>query len=467
MAGVAKDTTLTQESGKLTGTTLLKDLIATAVVSLVLLVPLVAIRTTSLQGTLGYETRWGLVAALVAILLAWRTAMHLFVWHRAPSTVASKPFTSVERREQLARFVGPVMLVIALFLPFVFKAIPGWDRRGLGLAITVLTYIMLGWGLNIVVGLAGLLDLGYVAFYAVGAYAYALLTTVYLPQWFGDGIVPWTFYIVLPIAGALAALWGVILGFPVLRLRGDYLAIVTLAFGEIIRLVLINWFEFTNGPQGIDVPKASFFGLPFTSGDDGFAAFFGIQPDRLHFFIFLYYVILALAMVTYVATNRLRRLPIGRAWEALREDEIACRSLGINTTSTKLTAFAIGAMFGGFAGSFFAARQGFVSPESFVYTESALILAIVVLGGLGSQMGIVFAAIAIMGAFELFRELGFLKQILPEGVDPIQFRMLAVGLAMVLIMRWKPRGFVSRRDPTIFLKEKKSVSADLVAQGHG
>jgi branched-chain amino acid transport system permease protein len=286
-------------------------------------------------------------------------------------------------------------------------------------------------------------------------------------MWFGEGVVPWAFYIVLPLAGLLAALWGVILGFPVLRLRGDYLAIVTLAFGEMIRLVLINWFDFTNGPQGINVPKATFFGLPFKDGEGGFAAFFGIEHDRIYSYIFLYYVILGLALLTFVATNRLRRLPIGRAWEALREDEIACRSLGINTTTTKLTAFSIGAMFGGFAGSFFAARQGFVSPESFVYIESALILAIVVLGGLGSQIGIVFSAIVIMGAFELFREMGFLTAILPAGVEPIQFRMLAVGLAMVLMMRWKPRGLVSRREPTVFLKEKKSVSADLVAQGHG
>ena len=151
----------------------------------------------------------------------------------------------------------------------------------------------------------------------------------------------------------------------------------------------------------------------------------------------------------------------------MREDEIACRSLGINTTNTKLTAFAIGAMFGGFAGSFFAARQGFVIPESFVFIESAIILAIVVLGGLGSQIGIVFAAIVIMGAFELFRELNFLKAVLPEGTDPVQFRMLAVGLAMVLIMRWRPRGFVTRREPTVFLKETKAVSGDLVKEGHG
>jgi branched-chain amino acid transport system permease protein len=288
-----------------------------------------------------------------------------------------------------------------------------------------------------------------------------------MPLWFGDWIVPWTFYIVLPLAGLLAALWGVILGFPVLRLRGDYLAIVTLAFGEIIRLVLINWFWFTNGPQGINVPKATFFGLPFEDTPGGFADTLGIEYNRLHFFFFIYYVIIALALVTYIATNRLRRLPIGRAWEALREDEIACKALGINVTTTKLTAFAIGAAFGGFAGSFFAARQGFVSPESFVYIESALVLAIVVLGGLGSQLGIVFAAVLIMGSFELFREMGYLKYILPEGVEPVQFRMLCVGLAMVLMMRWRPRGLVTRRDPTVFLKERKSVSADLVSQGHG
>ena len=173
------------------------------------------------------------------------------------------------------------------------------------------------------------------------------------------------------------------------------------------------------------------------------------------------------SLVTYFVTKRLRRLPIGRAWEALREDEIACRSLGINTTNTKLTAFAIGAMFGGFAGSFFAARQGFVSPESFVYIESALILAIVVLGGLGSQIGIVFSATAIMGSFEVFREMNWLKAVLPAGTEPIQFRMLAVGLAMVLMMRFRPRGFVTKREPTVYLKEKKAVSGDLVAEGHG
>ncbi len=467
MAGAAKDTSFKTESKRLDGADLAKDLAGAGIITLLLLIPIVSYKTIMNQGTLFLDTRWALVFGLTAAVVIGRLLLHLFVWHRAPRAGRVKAVSSSEWQENAAKWVGPAMLVLALLLPIIVQYIPGWERRGLGIAIYILSYIMLAWGLNIVVGLAGLLDLGYVAFYAVGAYAYALLTTKYMPFWFGDWIVPWTFYIVLPVAGLLAALWGVILGFPVLRLRGDYLAIVTLAFGEIIRLVLINWFSFTNGPQGINVPKASFFGLPFEDKPGGFADFFGIPYNRLHFFFFLYYTILALALATYVATNRLRRLPVGRAWEALREDEIACRALGINTTTTKLTAFAIGAMFGGFAGSFFAARQGFVSPESFVYIESALVLAIVVLGGLGSQLGIVFAAILIMGSFELFRELGFLEAVLPDGVDPIQFRMLCVGLGMVLMMRWRPRGLVTRREPTIFLKEKKAVSADLVSQGHG
>ena len=471
MAAAPKDTSFKAETSDMDAMALAKDLLGTAVLTLLLLTPIVSYKTIMNQGALVLDTRWGLVLSLTAIVLVVRLLLHLFVWRPKPrfSTQPVKTAFAI-LRDALApcfKFFNIGLFAIALLVPFIFYLIPGWDKRGIDFAITIMIYIMLGWGLNIVVGLAGLLDLGYVAFYAVGAYAYALLSTVYLPQWFGAGVVPWAFYIILPVAGLLAATWGVILGFPVLRLRGDYLAIVTLAFGEIIRLVLINWFSFTNGPQGINVPKATFFGLPFKDEPGGFADFFGIAHDRIYSYVFLYYVILILALVTFFATNRLRRLPIGRAWEALREDEIACRSLGINTTTTKLTAFAIGAMFGGFAGSFFAARQGFVSPESFVYIESALILAIVVLGGLGSQIGIVFSTLAIIGSFELFREMGFLTAILPEGSEPVQFRMLAVGLAMVLMMRWRPRGMVTRRDPTVFLKEKKSVSADLVSQGHG
>lgn len=326
--------------------------------------------------------------------------------------------------------------------------------------IQILIYVMLGWGLNIVVGLAGLLDLGYVAFYAVGAYSYALLS-----QHFG-----FSFWILLPLAGILAAFWGVILGFPVLRLKGDYLAIVTLAFGEIIRLVLINWKEVTNGSAGISgIPKASIFGIwSFDVGAaNNFAKSFALPMSSVYYKIFLFYLILALCLVTAYVTIRLRRMPIGRAWEALREDEIACRSLGINTTNTKLTAFAIGAMFGGFAGSFFAVRQGFVSPESFVFLESAIILAIVVLGGMGSLVGIAVAAVAMVGGTELLRNMEFLKLVFGPDFTPELYRMLIFGLAMVVIMVWKPRGFVGSREPTAFLFERKNVSGSFTKEGHG
>ncbi len=309
--------------------------------------------------------------------------------------------------------------------------------------IQILIYVMLGWGLNIVVGLAGLLDLGYVAFYAVGAYSYALLA-----QSFGL-----SFWILLPLAGILAAFWGVLLGFPVLRLRGDYLAIVTLAFGEIIRLILINWVAVTNGYAGISgIPRPTFFGIPFNAEESGFAARFGLEFSPIYRTVFLYYVILALALLTAVVTVRLRRLPVGRAWEALREDEIACRSLGINTTNTKLTAFAMGAMFAGFAGSFFAARQGFISPESFTFMESAVIVAMVVLGGMGSQVGVAIAAVLMIGGTEMLRELDFLKQVFGRDFDATQYRMLLFGFAMVAIMIWKPRGLVATRRPSTFLQ---------------
>lgn len=355
-------------------------------------------------------------------------------------------------------------IVFAVLFPITAYALEAAFNLGLplrywfDLSILVLTYVMLGWGLNIVVGLAGLLDLGYVAFYAVGAYTFALLATH-----FGLG-----FWICLPIAGAAAALWGVILGFPVLRLRGDYLAIVTLAFGEIIRIVLLNWTEVTNGPNGISgIPKPTFFGLPFApfAEETTFASFFGIPYDGLHGIIFLYYVILVLAMITNLVTLRMRRLPIGRAWEAMREDEIACRSLGINTTVTKLSAFATGALFGGLAGCFFATRQGFVSPESFTFIESAIILAIVVLGGMGSQLGVAIAAVVMVGGFEALRHTEDLQSFFGAGFDPALYRMLLFGIAMVGIMVWRPRGLIASRAPTIALHDARTISGDLVGQG--
>ena len=428
--------------------------------------PIMGLQTVASPGGLVLNQHWGRVAIAVAVVFFGRLALEIFVWGRQDRAAApARPVFSVTRTiAPYTKYFGVALLAFALILPF----LPISNRYILDLAILIITYIMLGWGLNIVVGLAGLLDLGYVAFYAVGAYSYALLSTVYFPMWLPDWIMPWAFWIALPVAGILAALWGILLGFPVLRLRGDYLAIVTLAFGEIIRVVLINWYTFTGGPNGIsDVPRPTFFGIPFDGSENGFAATFGLEPASIYRIIFLYYIILALALLTNFVTLRLRKLPIGRAWEALREDEIACRSLGINTTNTKLTAFAIGAMFGGFAGAFFATRQGFVSPESFVFMESALILAIVVLGGLGSQIGVVIASIVMIGGFEAFRNLEFLKGVFGPDFDPPQYRMIVFGLAMVAIMVWRPRGLVSKREPSIFLKEKKAISGDLVAEGHG
>jgi branched-chain amino acid transport system permease protein len=246
----------------------------------------------------------------------------------------------------------------------------------------------------------------------------------------------------LPISGILAATFGIVLGFPVLRLRGDYLAIVTLGFGEMIRIVLLNWTNVTGGPNGIaGVPRPSFLGMPFLPnaprGVTTFHQFFGIPFNAEQRMIFLYYVILVLALATNVFTLRLRRLPIGRAWEALREDEIACRALGINPTNVKLSAFAIGAMLGGFAGAFFATKQGFISPESFTFQESATVLAIVVLGGMGTQTGVVLAAIALV--------------VMPELRVFAEFRMLLFGAAMVAIMVWRPRGLLAQRAPSLRL----------------
>ena len=364
-------------------------------------------------------------------------------------------------RSFVGRWFVPFGIAFVIAYPALVLVTAGFSRSVKWIdnfGIQILIYVMLGWGLNIVVGLAGLLDLGYVAFYAVGAYSYALLAKT----------LGLSFWVLLPVSGILASFWGVLLGFPVLRLRGDYLAIVTLAFGEIIRMVIINFTALTNGYAGIGgIPRPAFFGIPFNADDNGFAAVFGLPFSPVYRVIFLYYVILALALLTAFVTVRLRRLPVGRAWEALREDEIACRSLGINTTNTKLTAFAMGAMFAGFAGSFFATRQGFISPESFTFLESATILSIVVLGGMGSQVGVAIAAIVMIGGTEIMRDLDFLKRIFGPTFDPTQYRMLIFGFAMVLIMVWRPRGLISTREPSVFLKERKSIAADLVKEGHG
>jgi branched-chain amino acid transport system permease protein len=441
----------------------LRDAGITAAVAFGLFLPLIGFQTvTDIGNNLILRARWPLLFALVAVVGIGRLGYSLAIEPRLKRR-ALRPITAAPSawRTFVAKWFVPFAIAFVVVYPAIVLASAGF--RGAvkwidNFGIQILIYVMLGWGLNIVVGLAGLLDLGYVAFYAVGAYSYALLAKTF-------GLA---FWILLPIAGILASFWGILLGFPVLRLRGDYLAIVTLAFGEIIRMVIINFTALTNGYAGIGgIPRPSLFGIPFNADDNGFAAVFGLPFSPVYRVVFLYYIILALAFLTAFVTVRLRRLPVGRAWEALREDEIACRSLGINTTNTKLTAFAMGAMFAGFAGSFFATRQGFISPESFTFLESATILSIVVLGGMGSQIGVAIAAIVMIGGTEIMRELDFLKRIFGSTFDPTQYRMLIFGFAMVLIMVWRPRGLISSREPSVFLKERKSITADLVKEGHG
>ncbi len=440
----------------------LREAAITGVIALALFTPLVGFKTVqNIRNELVLETRWSLLATLVLIIVAGRFVQALLVEPWLARRALRAHHKPSHRFARITPWLASFAIGFAIAYPVLVLATSGFsggvkwiDNFG----VQILIYVMLGFGLNIVVGLAGLLDLGYVAFYAVGAYSYALLAKTF-------GL---SFWVLLPLAGCLAAFWGILLGFPVLRLRGDYLAIVTLAFGEIIRLVLINWVPVTNGYAGISsIPRPTFFGIPFNASDQGFAAVFGLEFTPLYRTIFLYYLILALALLTAFVTLRLRRLPVGRAWEALREDEIACRSLGINTTNTKLTAFATGAMFGGFAGSFFAARQGFISPESFTFMESAVIVAIVVLGGMGNLLGVAAAAVIMIGGTELMRELDFLKLVFGKDFDPAQYRMLLFGLAMVLIMIWKPRGLITTRDPTAVLKQGKAISGSLVREGHG
>jgi branched-chain amino acid transport system permease protein len=291
--------------------------------------------------------------------------------------------------------------ILALVFPFISSSYQ------VSIITTALMYVMLGLGLNIVVGLAGLLDLGYVAFYAVGAYCYALLN-----HHFGL-----SFWVCLPLGALVAATFGILLGFPVLRLRGDYLAIVTLGFGEIIRLILENWNEFSYGPSGIaGISRPGFFGMHMN-----------LQQAS----IYMYYIGIGLVLFTIFVVSRLRNSRIGRAWIALREDEIACEAMGIDKTKTKLTAFALGATWAGMVGCIFAAKTTFINPASFTFMESAIILSIVVLGGMGSIAGVLLGALILI--------------LLPEYLRAFsQLRMLVFGASMVLMMVFRPQGIISR-----------------------
>ena len=366
-----------------------------------------------------------LYAAAVVFVAQLLLPLAIQAKHRLPRNPRFSPAAYIENH----RGVVLALLIVAAFLVPVFGS-----RGAVNIATLALIYVMLGLSLNIVVGYAGLLDLGHVAFYAVGAYCYAILAQ--------HGVGFWT---TLPIAALLTGTLGLLLGFPVLRLRGDYLAIVTLGFGEIIRILLNNLDSLTNGPKGINnIPKPGLFNIVFTrkggAGETPFHELVGIPFSTEQRGIFLYLIILGLCLLTLWVINRLLRMPIGRAWEALREDEIACRSLGVNTTGIKLSAFAIGAAFAGLAGAFYAAFQGSVTPDSFTFWESAIMLAIVVLGGMGSQTGVILAALALTIIPEIAREFS-------------QYRMIIFGAVMVLMMIWRPQGLIPAQRPKMELPE--------------
>jgi branched-chain amino acid transport system permease protein len=335
-----------------------------------------------------------------------------------------------DRRVVLAAWIA--LGVLLALLPFLTGATLG--RSWVRIIDFALLYVMLALGLNIVVGYAGLLDLGYIAFYAVGAYLYALLASphfgVHLPVW-----------VILPLGAGLAAMFGVLLGTPTLRLRGDYLAIVTLGFGEIIRIFLNNLnapVNLTNGPQGISLID------PVRLGGFGFNethTVFGITFPSTYTY---YYLFLLLALTILLISLRLQDSRIGRAWVAIREDEVAAAAMGINTRNVKLLAFAMGATFGGVSGGLFAGFQGFISPESFNLFESIIVLCMIVLGGMGNIAGVVLGAILLTTFPEALRYLGDLQNLLFDRVlvDPSDLRMLLFGLALVLVMIFRPAGLL-------------------------
>ena len=356
-------------------------------------------------------------AAYIALAVAAGSAVASFViqLRRAGTIKLPAQGALIERVGKF--YSGPKKIIAIAILASALVAFPlVADRYALDLATQTGIYIVLALGLNVVVGQTGLLVLGYVAFYAVGAYTYAILAT---GHWIN-------FWAALPIAAFMAGIFGFVLGAPTLRLRGDYLAIVTLGFGEIIRIVLNNWDKLTGGPNGItDIPRPKIGSFEFSS----------LTP--------YYYLVLAFAALTIFFVSRLNDSRIGRAWIAIREDETAAEAMGVNTTWLKLLSFALGAVLAGLAGVFYAAKMGFVSPESFNFLESVIILCMVVLGGMGSIPGV------ILGAVVLY--------VLPEALREFQqFRMLIFGGALVALMVFRPQGIIGTRRRGVELKQKEA-----------
>ncbi len=370
--------------------------------AIILTFPIMIIKVNTIKHTIDWRW-WNILYVAVGAFFAsllWNYFLRRKENKKKQDTEDSIPL--VHRMLQNKKFRLPFLMVVAIgaiAYPFVT---PMYHTS---IMISALIYVILGLGLNIVVGLAGLLDLGYVFFYAIGAYAYALLNLHY-------GI---SFWIVLPLSGLLGAIFGTLLGYPVLRLRGDYLAIVTLGFGEIIRIVLENWVSFSNGPRGIkDIPGPSSF---------------GIHLNQHQSVIYIYFIIIAICIITVFFVNRLENSRIGRAWIALRDDEIACQAMGIDKTKTKLTAFALGASWAGLAGVIFAAKTSYINPMSFTIWESITILCVVVIGGMGSAIGVIAGALVLI--------------LIPEYLRAVaEYRMLIFGALQIVVMVFKPEGLI-------------------------
>lgn len=387
----------------------MKRIVKAALVALwfmVLTFPIMGIKVNSVAKTLSW--RWdrsvfmGVAMFFLALLWSWcfeRKARGLPVI-ALPKGGGGSGLRALAENTAVRRGVPLAVLAGMIAMPLLSSIYQT------NIMISALLYVMLALGLNIVVGLAGQLVLGYVAFYAVGAYTYGLLY-----QYFGLG-----FWACLPLGGVMAVVFGLILGFPVLRLRGDYLAIVTLGFGEIVRLTLQNWSSVTGGPRGIsNIPRPALFGLEM-----------GIEESS----IYIYYLVLAAVLITILMISRLKNSRVGLALQALREDEIACEAMGIDITRVKLSAFALGSCWAGFAGVIFAAKTTYINPASFTFMESAMILSMVVLGGMGSILGVVVAAMLLILVPEYLRAFS-------------EYRMLIFGAVMVLMMIFRPQGLVT------------------------
>jgi branched-chain amino acid transport system permease protein len=378
-----------------------------------LTLPLIVVKVNTLNNTV--EWRWANLVwvglAAFAISGLWQLAVKQQELRRSRFAASGRQVTIKPSLAQrlfddplLSRRLLAGVAVLAVAFPWLVST--GQNFYHVNIMVSALIFVVLGLGLNITVGLAGLLDLGYIAFFAVGAYTYALLNSH-----FGLG-----FWLCLPLGGLVGMLFGMLLGFPILRLRGDYLAIVTLGFGSITKIVLENWDTVTGGAAGIaNIPRPELFSLVLDGREKS---------------VYSYYLILALVVLTIFVTNRLKNSRIGRAWMALREDEIACVAMGVDMARTKLSAYALGAFWAGLVGVIFAAHNSFINPDSFTFMDSAMILAMVVLGGMGSILGVIIAALAL--------------KLLPEYLRAFaEYRMLVFGGVMVLMMIFRPQGLIS------------------------